>query len=140
PLMLLRGWFHMSARRQDERRAPLDQPVGERPGLLPILQLDVDDGDVEAPPIAAINGFLERFTGADHVMAKRFEKILEHHGNEGLVFDDEDRSSVRHVPDLARGGQRKSPIWRARHEPFRRVAEPRRAWPGRTRSEGRSTF
>src|SRR5688572_1009020 len=81
----------MAAGRDDERRALLRQPVGERPDPLPVLELDVDDGEVEAAGLDPLDRFLDRIAGADHVVTESLEEILEHHRDQRLVLDDQDR-------------------------------------------------
>ena len=49
----------MAAGGEDERRARLGEAVGDRPDLLAVLQLDVDDGDVEAAGLDLLERVLD---------------------------------------------------------------------------------
>ncbi len=70
------------------------------------LQIDVEDGKVKAASLALPQGIRQIVAAGMNAMAQRFEEILEHHGDQRLVFDDENGAALFHsVADtkLARG-------------------------------------
>ena len=59
------------------------------------LQIDVEDGEVEAVGLDHGERLGHAFARPAHAMAERLDKVLEHHGDERFVFDDEDDSVGR---------------------------------------------
>ena len=66
----------------------LGEAVGDRPDLLAVLELDVDDGDVEAARLDMFERRGDAVAGRDHLVAERIEEVLEHHRDERLVLDE----------------------------------------------------
>ena len=66
--------------------------VGDRPDLLAVPQADVEDRDVEAAGLDMAERLLDRFRSWRRPVAERLEEILEHHRDQRLVLDDQDRS------------------------------------------------
>src|SRR5688500_10661524 len=89
--VLLGRRLDMTAGGDDEGLAFLEQPVGERPDLLAVLQLHVDDGEVESAVLEPGDRLIHRFAGADNPMAEGLEEVLEHHRDQRLILDDQDR-------------------------------------------------
>src|SRR4051794_5560203 len=68
--------------------ALLGETVGDRPDTLAV-QIDVDDGDVEAPLLDPRQRVGQSLAGGGDPVAEGFEEILEHHRDERLVLDDQ---------------------------------------------------
>ena len=74
---------------EDEGYAGGGEPIGHRPDRLPILHPHIDDGEIETALFDLLQGVLDAVHGTGDAMAKRVEEVFEHHGDEGLVFDDQ---------------------------------------------------
>ena len=61
----------------------------DRPDVL-AFQVHVKDGEVEAASLDLLQRALNRIAGPSNRVAERIEEVLEHHGDERLVFDDQD--------------------------------------------------
>src|SRR5579872_1539115 len=60
------------------------------------LEVDVEDGKIEAALIHLLQRGFHGIAGAPDLMPERIQKILEHHRNERLVFDNKN-GSPRHL-------------------------------------------
>src|SRR3954454_11287592 len=89
-------WIDVAARRNHERHLLLAQLGRDRPHIL-ALQIDVEDGQIEPTFFNFLEGAPYRVTGATHLVAERIEEILEHHGDQGLVLDDQDGTRTGHL-------------------------------------------
>ena len=86
---LRRRRIDMAARSDDEGNTLAAQQARDWPHIL-AFQVDIEDGEIEPAAIRLLERLRDIVAGAVNIVAKRFEEILEHHGDEGLVFDDED--------------------------------------------------
>src|SRR5579863_2517788 len=86
---------------ENERNAARREYFGHRIGHA-VAEVDVEDGTVE---IALPRGRKRFGSGADRAddgAAALAEKLLDHHGDQSLVLDQEDAAAIRHVrPDGA---------------------------------------
>lgn len=95
----------MSTSSQHERYARARQAVAYRPDMFTAFQVDIDDGDVEFARFDPGEGVGNRFTSPGDLMAERFEKILQHHRDQGFVLDDQDVTRRGHGVRLRRREQ-----------------------------------
>ena len=85
----------MAARGDDERDAARAHHAGDRPDIL-ALQVDVEDGQIEAAGVNRVACLADRFTNPLDLMAERIKKILQHHRDERFVLDDQDDVLLDH--------------------------------------------
>lgn len=93
----------MTSSCQDERDPSLGKAIGDWPDMLAILEVNIENGQIEPAFIDPRLGIRNAIDGADDAVAKRIQKILQHHGDERLVFDDEN-GTRSHRPALNRFG------------------------------------
>src|SRR5215213_8545921 len=77
-----RRGIDMAARSNNEGHALAAQPGRDRPHVL-TLQIDVENGKVEAALVGLGQSLGNRVAGAVDTVPQRFKKIFEHHGDEG---------------------------------------------------------
>ena len=76
---------------EQERHVAFEQGIGDRPRCLASAQVNVENRDIEPATGHAGQSSLDRVSGAGDAVAQRIDEILQHHGDEGFVFDDQDR-------------------------------------------------
>jgi hypothetical protein len=69
----------------------------EATGQTAWLEVHVQDGEVELATADLLERGIDGIAIAADIMAERQDEILQHHGDEGLILDDQDRTVTRHI-------------------------------------------
>ena len=80
----------MTTGRQNEWYATLIEAIGNRPGILAVPEVNVDNRNIEPAFLDFRQGFANTIDGRDDPMAKGIEEVLEHHRDQRLILDDQD--------------------------------------------------
>ena len=103
------GRIDVTASRENERDLLRAQSLRDGPDAL-ALQIDVENGDVEAALVGLGQCIAYGFSCLADRMAERFEEILEHHRDERLVLNDQDAALPHAVTDKGSLRARKAPF------------------------------
>ena len=86
----------MPARRDHERHILLAQLARHGPDVL-AFEVHIENGEVEPALLHLVERSLHRIARPADLVSERIEKILQHHGDERLIFDNQYGTPTRHI-------------------------------------------